>query len=393
MLIPRSMRKEILTEHHNSRMVAHLGRERTIAKLKQSPYFWIKMRKDAEDWCRNCDICARIKPNQRVRRAPMKNYQVGVPLERVAIDILGPLPVTERGNKYIVVIADYFTRWVESYPVPNHQAHTIANVIMENFFARFGLPRTIHTDQGRDFESRLFQNMCHLLGIDKTRTTPWHPQSDGLIERYNRTLETMLKEMVSEQQTDWDLYVGLCCMAYRATPHEATKMTPNLMMLGRNLPMPSHLQLKSPEVPPENLPDYVAKLEERILKAHDHARRNNSRAQIWAKHEYDKSAKIRNLCIGDWVWIFNPSKKGGRSPKLQLGWERRPYKILEILNDVVLRTQQYGNGKKRVVHTNCVQPVRDPEQVLRELDEGIELQRPLVQIDGRQLLRRDRSTQ
>ena len=143
---------------------------------------------------------------------------------------------------------------------------------------------------------------------------------------------------------------------------------------------------------PGSLPEYVAKLEERILKAHNHARRNNSRAQIWAKYEYDKSAKIRKLCIGDWVWIFNPSKKGGRSPKLQLGWERRPYKILEIINDVVLRTQQYEKGKKRVVHTNCVQPVRDPERVLRELAEGTELQQPRVPIDGRHLLRRDEST-
>jgi len=224
--IPKSLRPRILKEHHDNRMACHFGIERTLAKLKNSPYFWPKLRTEVEDWCNKCDICFKIKPTNKKQKAPMKMYGVGEAMERVAVDILGPLPTSRKGNRFIIVIADYFTKWVEAYPVPNHTAEMVAETIATNFFTRFGLPVTIHSDQGRDFESKLFQQMCELLGIEKTRTTPWNPQSDGTVERMNRTLETMLREKVSENQLDWDDHVAISCAAYRAVPHEAMRKTP-----------------------------------------------------------------------------------------------------------------------------------------------------------------------
>ena len=114
-------------------------------------------------------------------------------------------------------------------------------VVVQEFFARFGLPETIHTDQGRDFQSTLFKEMCRLLEIDQTKTTPWHPQSDGMVERFNRTVETMLRQTVQTNQKDWDVMLPYCCAAYRGAVHSTTGQTPNLLMLGRELPMPSQL--------------------------------------------------------------------------------------------------------------------------------------------------------
>ena len=111
-------------------------------------------------------------------------------MERIAIDVLGPLPITETGNKYILIVADYFTKWVEAYPMPNQEATTVAELLVKQFICRFGVPPLIHSDQGRNFESELFAEMCQLLGIKKTRTTPYHPQSDGMVERFNCTLES-----------------------------------------------------------------------------------------------------------------------------------------------------------------------------------------------------------
>ena len=127
----------------------------------------------------------------------LKSHRVGAPLEQVAIDILGPLPVSTAGNKYIMVIADYFTKWMEAYAIPNQEAHAVAERFVNEFVTRFGVPRQLHTDKGSMFESYLFKEMAELLGIDKTRTTAFHPASDGLVERFNRTIETMLSMFVN----------------------------------------------------------------------------------------------------------------------------------------------------------------------------------------------------
>ena len=122
----------------------------------------------------------------------MSQYNVGTPFERVALDVLGPLLTSESGNKHILLIIDYFTRWPEAYSLPNQEATTVAEVVTKEYVCRYGFPLELHSDQGRNFESQVFQEMCHLLGIRKTRTTPLHPQSDGMVEQMNRTLEAQL---------------------------------------------------------------------------------------------------------------------------------------------------------------------------------------------------------
>ena len=142
-------------------------------------------------------------------------------MERIAIDILGPLALSESGNKYLLVAIkrpvamDYFTKWPEVYPLPTQTAVTVAEVLVRNFFCRFGTHMEIHSDQGRNFHSNVFAEICKIMGIKKTRTTPFHPQSDGMVERYNRTLENQLALFVNDNQNDWDERLPLVLMAYR----------------------------------------------------------------------------------------------------------------------------------------------------------------------------------
>ena len=118
----------------------------------------------------------------------MKSVKVGEPLQLVTVDILGPFPESENGNSYILVAGDYFTRWMEAYAIKNQEAGTVATTLTEEFFYRFSSPLQLHSDQGKQFESELVAETCRLLGIAKKHTTPYHPQGDGLIERFNRTL-------------------------------------------------------------------------------------------------------------------------------------------------------------------------------------------------------------
>ena len=137
----------------------------------------------------------------------MQLYNVGVPFERIALDVAGSFPITKNGNRYILVIADYFTKWTEAIALPNQEAETIVETLINIWVSRFGVPLELHSDQGRNFDSKIFQELCQSLGIHKTRTTALHPQSDGMVERFNRTTEQHLSKMVSEQQDDWDKYI------------------------------------------------------------------------------------------------------------------------------------------------------------------------------------------
>jgi len=150
-------------------------------------------------------------------RAPLQLHQVGAPLERVAMDILGPLPPTRQGNRYILVIMDYFTKWPEAFALPNQEAGVLAKAFVEGFVCRHGIPEELHTDQRRNFESELLKEVCRLLAIRKTQTMPLRPQSDGMVERFNRTLIQQLALFTAYNQEDWDEHHPYLLMAYRAS--------------------------------------------------------------------------------------------------------------------------------------------------------------------------------
>ena len=192
--------------------------------------------------------------------------------------------------------------------------------------------------------------MCKLLDIEKTRTTHWHPQSDGKVEGFNRTLETLLRQTTQPDQSDWDIHVPICCMAYRAAIHETTRKTPNAMMLGRELPMPCHILVATPENRThQNVATYVQKLEQSMQQSHEAARENSKRGQRWQKKQYDKTAQAKQLLEGTWVWLHNPTKRAGRSPKLQVKWEEEPYQIKRHLSDLVVEIEAIRSKRKRVV--------------------------------------------
>ena len=146
---------------------------------------------------------------------------------------MGPFHCTHSGKKYILIVADYFSKWVEAFPMPNQEACTVAKLLVKEVVCRFGVPLLIHSDQGRNFESAVFTEMCQLLGIQKTRTTAHHPQSDGMVERFNRTIKDQLAKFVDyHHQRDWDEHIPYLMLAYRSAIHESTGCTPAKLCLG-----------------------------------------------------------------------------------------------------------------------------------------------------------------
>jgi len=160
-----------------------------------------------QDYCRQCDRCFARKPKRQKNKAPLGSYLVGEPMQRIAIDILGPLPLTKSGNRFILVITDMFTEWTEAIVIPNQDSQTVTKVFVENVVCKFGTPLQLHSDQGRNFESDIFKQMFIYLGIDNTRITSFRPQSNGCVERFNRTLSAMLTMYCEKKQDTWDEFL------------------------------------------------------------------------------------------------------------------------------------------------------------------------------------------
>ncbi|CAG2213721.1 unnamed protein product [Mytilus edulis] len=309
-VIPMKERRKILEFAHDNKTAAHLGIKKTLARIKENFIGQVLERK---------------KPIPK-RKAPMQVKESGYPMERIAMDILGELPASEKGNKYILVISDYYTKWTESHPMPNMEATTVANILMTEVISRFGVPTIIHSDQGSQFESHLFKEMCKLLQIEKTRTTPYHPKSDGMVERFNKTLATMLTGYVNEYHSNWDVLLPYVMMAYRSSQHETTGYTPNRLMLGREVSTPLDLIYKLPsqvKAIPQN--QWAWELQEHMEEAHQIVQRHVSGQMLRQKKNHDKNVSWAKFEPGNMVYVYFPLRTPGLSPKFTNQW-RGPYK-------------------------------------------------------------------
>ncbi|KAG1946509.1 thy-1 membrane glycoprotein [Pimephales promelas] len=368
LLVPHALRPEVLRWVHGAAGAGHFGNSKTVRRLPAA----FSTGRDVGR-IQSCMFIAAIfctaqkGPSQR-SHAPLQQYLVGAPMERIGVDILGPFPITDAGNRFVLVAMDYFTKWPEAYAVPDQSASTTAQRLVDEMFARFGVPDELHSDQGRNFESRLFSEVCQRLGVKKTRTTPLHPQSDGLVERFNRTLATQLAILTSQHQRDWDQHLPLVLWAYRTAVQESSQCTP---MFGRELRTPVDLVFGSPPEPeitggPEL--DYFRKLKERLSTVHQMAREALRDAGARQKRAYDARAHGPTIVPGDKVWVFCPQRKRGLSPKLTHHWQG-PGEVLDKISEVVFRVRMPGRGRRVVLHKDRLAPYHPlvPEQ---KIDEG-----------------------
>jgi hypothetical protein len=265
------------------------------------------------------------------------------------MDVIGPFPESQRGNRCALIVSDYFTKWVEVFPIPNQEAVTVADCLVNGWVSRYGVPLELHSDQGRNFESAVMTELCARLGIHKTRTTPLHPQSDGMVERFNRTLEQHLQKVVSQNQRDWDEHIPLFLLAYRSSVHNSTQLSPARLVFGRELRLPCDLEFGTPPGSPESVTEYNQKLDARMGAIHQFARERLRVTSDRMKSRYDRVVTGTTFDVGDRVWLFNPRRRVGLSPKLQTKWEG-PYVIVTKINDVVYRIRKLSNRKVSVVH-------------------------------------------
>ena len=175
----------------------------------------------------------------------------------MAMDFVGPLPLTDSGNKYLLVIADYYTKWCEVVPLKDQKAVTVAQVLMDEVVARHGTPHVLHSDQGKKFDSEVIKELCKLLGIHKVRTTAYHPQAYGLVERLNKTLIDMLAKHVQQNQREWDRWLSKMLFSYRTATQASTGRSPFHLVYGREPRIPLDVHVDTPLPDSQTVVQYV----------------------------------------------------------------------------------------------------------------------------------------
>jgi len=355
-IVPRSMKSEVMHQVHAGVLSGHLGRKKTKEKALQK-FYWFGIRQDLNLWILKCDICASNKGPLKTPRAPLGDMRVGGVMDRLAIDVLGPFPKTPRGNQYILVVTDHFTNWVEVLPMVNQKAETCAQALVNEVISRLGCPIDLHSDQGSNFRGDIFRELCRLLEVRKTQASVKHPEGNGKVERFNKTLVRMIRSYLHDEQTDWDLYLGCLAGAYRATPHEATGITPNLMMLGRETRMPGEVICGSITTTDgtklTQYPEYVEHIQNRMQKAHDVARQNLCKKALRQNQMYDGKLPRSPYNRGDYVWYLNESRSVGACPKLQSLYHG-PCLVIKKISDLDYLIQLDQSGRLRVVHQNKI---------------------------------------
>uniref|UniRef100_A0A3B3HIN5 Gypsy retrotransposon integrase-like protein 1 n=3 Tax=Oryzias latipes TaxID=8090 RepID=A0A3B3HIN5_ORYLA len=364
LVVPVSCRPLVLHLAHTIPWAGHLGQQKTYMRLG-SRFFWPTMFKDVKQYCSTCPDC-QVTSHIKVRQAPLHPLPViGTPFRRIAMDVVGPLEKSSSGYKYILVICDYATRFPEAFPLRSIKTPKIISALVQ-LFSRVGVPDEIITDQATNFTSGTMKQLQKELGIKGIRTTPYHPQTDGLVERFNQTLKQMLRKFVADTGRDWDKWLPFVLFAYREVPQASTGFSPFELLYGWPVQGPLDLLRKEWEATkkpvPEGILSYVLQMRERLEKYQDEAQVNLERAQQDQKYWYDKRARQREFKPGEMVLILLPTS----SNKLLAKWQG-PYEVLRRTGPVTYEVAHPDKGKaSQVYHINLLKAwkERDSAQVL-----------------------------
>lgn len=367
-VIPRQLRFSILRELHDVPTAGHLGFARTYDRIRKR-FYWPGMYRDIRRYVAKCRDCQRRKcPSQRPPGLLMPLPPTYEPFQRVGIDLLGRFPVSTSGQRWIIVCTDYLTKFAITKALPTGEASEVAKFLIEDVILKHGAPRQIITDRGRCFQSKLVHELTKSWGVSQRMTSAYHPQTNGLTERLNKTLSNMLAMYVEVEQRDWDAILPMVTFAYNTAKQESTGFSPFLLVHGREAE--TTLDTLFPCEPNDFGDEYVQLIATQAEEVRQLARIHILKSQETDKRRYDE--KHRPVCysIDDLVWVFTPIRKVGLSEKL-LKRYFGPYRVIRKLSDVTYEVEALDQNNKRrsckdKVHVLRMKPYNDPDS--QEMD-------------------------
>ena len=305
-------------------------------------------------WQNFADVAVNAKsPTRRAGKAPLIPLPIiSEPFSRVAMDLIGPLPKSRSGHRYILVLCDYATRYPEAVPLRNIDAEHVAEELVK-VISRVGIPREILSDQGSNFMSQLLTELYNLLHVKRIRTSPYHPQTDGVVERFNQTLKSMLRKFATDHNKDWDRLLPYLLFAYREVPQSSTGFSPFELLYGRAVRGPLDVLKETWETSSrstESVVSYILLIRERLDQMTELVQENMAKAQQQQKRWYDKTARSREFEPGEKVLLLLPTSTN----KLKAKWQG-PYTVTKRLGTVNYEIDMKDKGKRfRVFHINLL---------------------------------------
>ena len=347
-VVPPKYRKVILEKAHENVFSAHLGIEKTFRRISRN-FFWPKLKKDVVRHCKTCHQCQIVgKPNENIPKAPLLPIpSVGEPFEHIVIDIVGPLPKSSSGAEYLLTIMDRFSRFPEAIPVRSIKAPNILKHLI-HFFSRFGLPKSIQSDQGSNFMSHCFKNQLHEWGIKHIVSSPYHAQSQGVLERFHQTLKSMMRKFCFNVSKTWESDLPFLLFAIRSVPNESLGLSPFEVVFGHNVRGPLDVLRESWEeaevVSESNILEWLSKSRGKLYSAWELVRENLLKAQKKMKEVYDIKTKSRHFQKSDSVLVLLPLPGNPLHAKFM-----GPYTVEKKINDTNYVINTHDRKKKQWV--------------------------------------------
>lgn len=356
-VLPENLRNTVLDMAHNIPLAGHLGNKKTRERILQN-FFWPGIFIDVARYCRSCPECQRSTSKTKVPKVPLVSIPpMDEPFRRVAIDIVGPLPMTEQKNRYILVVCDYATRFPEAVPLKVQTAESVADALIQ-IFTRVGLPQEILSDQGSNFMSKMMVELCKLLQIKKLASSPYHPETNGLTERFNGTLKGMLKCYAQQEPQKWDKQLPFLLFAYREVPQETTGFSPFELLYGRHVRGPLTLMKESFEEidnssHEQSVLDYIVETRNSLEKVRKMVKNNEMISKKRQKKYFDRNTKTRLLKIGEKALILLPTSTN----KLLAQW-KGPFLVTGKSSPVDYKIQ-IRKGVEKTYHINMLKAWHD----------------------------------
>lgn len=355
LVVPRSYREPLIQLSHCGRLAGHFGARNTYHTLLRY-YFWPQMRKQVSVFVRGCNVCQVAgRPSKHIPVAPLyKVPTISEPFSHLQVDVVGPLPRTAKGNEYIVTLVDLATRYVHGVAVRSVTANNVIRVLKE-FMSCFGVPCKLQTDGASYFTGRVFKDFVNQLGLAHSVSSPYHPESQGVLERSHRTLKATLTKLGLENSSSWDEDLPYVLFCMRDTPSSSTGFSPFELVFGHTVRGPLCLMrerlLEKGEVDISVL-DLVGDMRQRLMKGWKLAAENIGDSQDKTKLRHDLKARNREFTPGQEVLVLIPLQGNPLSAKFS-----GPYRVVRKVSDTTYVVATPDRRRpQRLCHINTMKP-------------------------------------
>ena len=360
LVVPQKHRRQVLELGHSLPFSGHMGIGATTQRIT-AHYHWPGINADVQRFVKSCHQCQTMGGRSYVAPATLGEMPItSTPFQRVAVDLVGPLPLTKKKNRFILTLVDTCSMWPEAIPLPSIDSRRVADALVQ-IFTRLGFPEQILTDNGSQFTGKLMKEVYEILRVQHITTSVYHPQANGQVERFNGTLIGCLKKMVEEKPELWDTYLPAALFAYREVPHASTGLAPALLLFGRPIagPLAALKRSWTDHQADENVQkasQYAMELKEKLQSTWKIATQTLKQARARQAKYYNKKAKDRELQVGDQVLLLLPCG----SNKLEIRWQG-PFEV----QHKVSRTnyQILIHGKSKTYHINLLKKYHQQEEL------------------------------